>query len=81
MRPLALALATLVACSQPAWGLYGPSLERTDIPVEIEACTAAHFSDTSQIVSAIKTNNMKVRITAVALALRQWRNTPKQSAL
>lgn len=63
----------------PAWGIYGPSLIRADAATDSLACQRSEFSETDQIVQAMKSGAPEDALRVLGAALREWRTTPETS--
>jgi hypothetical protein len=81
MRNIGLVCALLLACSQPAWGIYGPSLTRADAATALRACKESEFAQSQNVMQAMKSGNPDEVLRVLGSALREWRNTPVTSEI
>lgn len=79
MRNIVLVCALLLACSQPTWGIYGPSLTRADAAIALRACQESEFSQNHEVMQAMESGNPKEVLQVLGGALREWRSTPATS--
>lgn len=76
-----LSVLILVACSCPAWAIYGPDLVRADPAVASRACEEAGFQQSSQIARAIVGGKPDDILQVLGRATKEWQETPKTSPL
>lgn len=81
MKGIWFASVFLLACCQPAWGIYGPSLARADSAVDLRACQEAKFAQSYEITKAVTSGNPEELALVLDNALREWRATPRTSEL
>lgn len=81
MKGICFAGACLLACCQPAWGIYGPSLARADAPIALQACQEAKFAKTYDLMKAMTSGNSEGLLLVLDGALQELRVTPAASEL
>lgn len=81
MRKLALICVFLLACAWPTWGIYGPSLIRTDASIALRACQEAAFTQSQEITQAMTSGGPEAVLRVLGATLREWRTTRQTSEL
>jgi len=76
-----LSALILIACSNPAWAIYGPDLVRADRAVASQACQEADFQQSRQIAKAVASGKPDEILQVLDSATKEWRKTPKASPL
>lgn len=71
----------LLGSLQLAWGIYAPSLTRSDAATDLLACQESQFSESQQVVQAMKSGDPEQVLQILGGALTEWRNTRENSAL
>lgn len=79
MRNIALICVLLLACAQPTWGIYGPSLVRAEASVALPACQDAVFTQSYEVTQAMTSRDPDAVLRVLGGAVREWRTTPETS--
>lgn len=79
MRNIVFVCALLLTCSQPTWGIYGPSLTRADATITLRACQESAFAQDHEIMQAVESGNAEGVLQVLGGALREWQSTPTTS--